>query len=160
LRGLTPIFGCFDDGQFDERLLESRFSGNPDLALAEGSYWTRKLQARFFAGDYPGALEASLRAQQLQPTSASFFECAEYHFYSALSRAGSCESAVAGQWHGHVIALATHHRQLEVWATACPDNFENRVALVGAEIARIDGRAFDAMKLYEQAIRSAQANGF
>jgi PAS domain S-box-containing protein len=32
--------------------------------------------------------------------------------------------------------------------------------LVGAEIARIDGRAFDAMNLYEQAILSAQANGF
>ena len=100
LRGLTPIFGRFDDGQFDELLLESRFCRNPDLALAEGSYWTRKLQARFFAGDYAGALEASLRAQQLQPTSASFFECAEYHFYSALSRAASCESAAAGQMAG------------------------------------------------------------
>ena len=41
-----------------------------------------------------------------------------------------------------------------------PENFENRAALVGAEIARIDGRAFDAMNLYEQAILSAQANGF
>jgi len=160
LRGLTPIFGCFDDEQFDELLLESRFCGNPDLALAEGSYWIRKLQARFFAGDYADALEASLRAEQLQPTSASFFECAEYHFYSALSRAASCESAAAGQWQEHVRALAAHHRQLEVWATACPDNFENRAALVGAEIARIDGRAFDAMNLYEQAILSARANGF
>src|SRR5262245_39718221 len=160
LRGLTPIFGCFDDGQFDELLLESRFCRNPDLALAEGSYWTRKLQARFFAGDYAGALEASLRAQQLQPTSASFFECAEYHFYSALSRAASCESAAAGQWQEHVRALAAHHRQLEVWATACPDNFENRAALVGAEIARIEGRALDAEHLYEHAIHSAHTHGF
>ncbi len=160
LRGLTPIFGCFDDGEFDELLLESRFSGNPDLALAEGSYWIRKLQARFFAGDYASALEASLRAQQLQPTSASFFECAEYHFYSALSRAASCESAAADQWQEHVKALAVHHRQLEVWATACPDNFENRAALVGAEIARIEGRALDAEHLYEHAIHSAHTHGF
>src|SRR5215470_5468294 len=160
LRGLTPIFGCFDDGQFDELLLESRFCRNRDLAWAAGPYWTRKLQARFFAGDYTSALEASLRAQQLQPTSASFFEYAEYHFYSALSRAASCESAAAGQWQEHVRALAAHNRQLEVWATACPDNYENRAALVGAEIARIEGRAFDAMNLYEQAILSAQTNGF
>ena len=160
LRGLTPIFGSFDDGQFDELLLESRFCGNPDLALAEGSYWIRKLQARFFAGDYAGALEASLRAQQLQPTSASFFECAEYHFYSALSRAASCESAAAGQWQEHVRALAAHHRQLEVWATACPENFENRAALVGAEIARIEGRDLDAEHLYEHAIHSAHTHGF
>ncbi|MCA1396258.1 AAA family ATPase [Bradyrhizobium sp. BRP56] len=159
LRGLTPIFGCFDDGQFDELVLESRFRENPDLALAAGSYWTRKLQARFFAGDNAGALEASLRAQQLQPTSASFFECAEYHFYSALSRAASCESAAAGQWQEHVRALAAHHRQLEVWAMACPENFENRAALVGAEIARIEGRALDAEHLYEHAIRSAHTHG-
>ncbi|WLB01243.1 AAA family ATPase [Bradyrhizobium elkanii] len=160
LRGLTPIFGRFDDGQFDERLLESRFCRNPDLALAAGSYWTRKLQARFFAGDYAGALEASLRAQQLQPTSASFFECAEYHFYSALSRAAFCEPAAADRCQEHVRALAVHHRQLEVWATACPDNFENRTALVGAEVARIEGRALDAEHLYEHAIHSAHTHGF
>src|SRR6201989_854760 len=160
LRGLTPIFGRFDDGQFDELELESRFCRNPDLALAEGSYWIRKLQARFFAGEYAGGLEASLRAQKLQPTSASFFECAEYHFYSALCRAASCESAAAGQWHEHVRALAAHHRQLEVWATACPDNFENRAALVGAEIARIEGRTLDAEHLYEHAIDSAHTHGF
>ncbi|WFU55234.1 AAA family ATPase [Bradyrhizobium pachyrhizi] len=160
LRGLTPIFGRFDDGQFDELLLESRFGRNPDLALAAGSYWIRKLQARFFAGDYADALEASLMAQQLQPTSASFFECAEYHFYSALSRAASCDSAAAGQQQEHVRALAAHHRQLEVWAMACPDSFENRAALVGAEIARIEGRALDAEHLYEHAIHSAQAHGF
>jgi PAS domain S-box-containing protein len=48
----------------------------------------------------------------------------------------------------------------EVWAKHCPENFENRAALVGAEIARIDGREFEAMRLYEQAIRSAHENGF
>jgi PAS domain S-box-containing protein len=57
-------------------------------------------------------------------------------------------------------ALAAHHKQLQVWAADCPDNFENRAALVGAEIARLEGRELDAERLYEQAIRSARANGF
>ena len=35
-----------------------------------------------------------------------------------------------------------------------------RQALVDAEIARIEGRVLDAEQLYEQAIHSAQANGF
>ena len=60
----------------------------------------------------------------------------------------------------HFEALAAHHRQLEVWAENCPENFENRAALVGAEIARIEGRELDAEHLYEQAIRSAHENGF
>jgi hypothetical protein len=42
----------------------------------------------------------------------------------------------------------------------CRENFENRAALVGAEIARIEGRDGDSLRLYERAIRSAHANGF
>src|SRR5207244_6802284 len=88
-------------------------------------------------------------------------EAAEYHFYEALSLAAVCDAAAAtDQRQQHVAALAGHHRQFEVWAANCPENFENRAALVGAEIARIDGRDVDAMRLYEQAIRSARANDF
>jgi PAS domain S-box-containing protein len=140
--------------------MERRFSSNSDLALPECWYWIRKLQARFFAGDYTAALEASSRAQRLLWTSPSMFETAEYHFYGALSQAASCESAAAGQRRQHVEALVAHHRQLEIWAANCPENFENRAALAGAEIARIEGRVLDAEHLYEQAIRSAHANGF
>ena len=160
LRGLTPTFGCFDDGQFNEARIERRFSRNPDLAFGECFYWIRKLQARFFAGDYASALEASSRAQQLLWTSVSQLETAEYRFYGALSQAASCDFAAAGERQQHLDAVAAHHKQLQLWAVNCPDNFENRTALVGAEIARIEGRELDAERLYEQAIRSARANGF
>ncbi|HMH18926.1 MAG TPA: PAS domain S-box protein, partial [Burkholderiales bacterium] len=53
-----------------------------------------------------------------------------------------------------------HHKQLQVWAESCPEHFENRAALVGAEIARLEGRDVEAMRLYEHAIRSAHDNGF
>jgi PAS domain S-box-containing protein len=160
LRGLTRTFGSFDDARFDELRVERRLAANPDLALAEFFYWTRKLQARFFAGDYASATEASSKAQPLLWVAVAQLETAEYHFYGALSRAASCDSALAGERQRHLEALVAHHRQLEIWAENCPENFENRAALVGAEIARIEGRALDAMDFYEQAIRSARANGF
>src|SRR5260370_30449882 len=47
-----------------------------------------------------------------------------------------------------------------MWATNCQENLENRAALVGAEIARIEGRELEAERLYERAIRSARANEF
>src|SRR6202040_3093953 len=122
--------------------------------------WTRKLQARFFAGDYASALEASSRAQRLLWSLGSQLETAEYQFYGALSQAASCDCAAAGERQQYLDAIAAHHKQLQLWGANCPDNFENRAALVGAEIARIDGRDIDAMSLYEQAIRSARANGF
>jgi PAS domain S-box-containing protein len=160
LRGLTPTFGCFDDEQFNEARIERRFSENPVLVFGECFYWIRKLQARFFAGDYASALEASSRAQRLLWSLGSQFELAEYEFYGALSSAASCDSAAAGERQKHLDALAAHHKRLQLWAANCPANFENRVALVSAEIARIEGRELDAERLYEQAIRSANANGF
>ena len=153
-------FGYFDHGQFDERRFERHLASNPGLALPECWYWIRKLQARFFAGEYSSAIEASARAQQLLWTSPSLFEVAEYQFYSALSLAASCDSATVDQRRQHVEALAAHYRELEVCAGNCPENFASRAALVGAEIARIEGRQLDAEHLYEQAIRSAHANGF
>ena len=61
LRGLTPTFGSFDDEEFNEIRIERRFADNPDLAFVEFWYWVRKLQARFFAGDYAAAVDASSR---------------------------------------------------------------------------------------------------
>ncbi len=160
LRGLKPKFGCFDDEQFDELRIEQRFASNPDLARAECEYWIRKLQARFFAGDHAAAIRASTMAQRLLWTQSARFGTAEYHFYGALSRAGCWDSAPAGERQQHLQALLAHGRQLEIWAENCPENFENRAALVGAEIARVEGRALEAMDLYERAISSARANGF
>jgi PAS domain S-box-containing protein len=159
LRGLTPKFGSFDDEQFDELRFERHLASEPVLALPECWYWIRKLQARFVAGDYASAVDASLRAQRLLWTSPSLFETAEYHLYGALSHAACCDSVFPDR-HRHFEALAAHHRQLEEWAENCPENFETRAALVGAEIARIQRRELEAERLYEQAIRSAHANGF
>ena len=60
----------------------------------------------------------------------------------------------------HFRALVEHHNQLVLWAGNCPENFENRAALVGAEIARIEERELAAEQLYEKAIRSSHTNGF
>jgi PAS domain S-box-containing protein len=165
LRGLTRKFGSFDDGQLDELQFERHLSSKADLALPECLYWVRKMQARFFSGDYEAAIEAAQMARRRYTASTSlittpFFGLAEYHFYSALTRAACCDSAGVSQRQQHLEAIAAHLRQLELWAKHCPENFENRAALVSAEIARIEGRPLDAERLYEQAIESARASGF
>ena len=134
---------------------------NPDLALAECWYWIRKLQARFFAGDYAcghrGLIEGATAAVDIAVT------CSKRRSIISTARCLAPHPATPRpptSAQQHVEALAAHHRQLEIWAANCPENFENRAALVGAEIARIEGRELDAERLYEQAIRSARANGF
>ena len=160
LRGLTTKFGCFDDEHFDEEQFERRLSNREGHAIAACWYWVRKLQARFFAGDYAAAVAASANAQRLLWTSPSFLETAEAHFYGALSHAASCDAPLPEQYRVHAQALAAHHDQLVEWAEHCPANFEDRALLVAAELARIEGRPLDAERLYESAIRSSRKNGF
>jgi PAS domain S-box-containing protein len=160
LRGSTTQFGSLDDQHFDELQMESYFATQPHLLEAECWYWVRKLQVRFLAGDYAAAVDASSHAQALIWTSSSFLESADAHFYGALSHAESCDGASAEAYQQHFQALNAHQRQLDIWAEHCPDNFENRAALVGAEIARIQSRDLDAMRLYEKAIQSSRENGF
>ena len=170
LRGLPPTFGRFDDTQHNELQFEYHISSQPHLALVACRHWVRKVQARYLAGDYAAAMDALSRAHQLLWTSTSFCEEAEYHFYGALLRAALCDPVQAdgdgprstrpAEPAQHIEALGIHYRQLRIWAEHCPENFENRAALVGAEIARIEGREREAARLYEQAIRSAQTNGF
>jgi len=160
LRGLTHEFGSFNDQEFDEAEFERRLASNPALADAGFGYWALKIQAWFFAGDYASAIGASLKAQQLLWSAPSLLEPAGFRFYSALSHAAAWDSAAPVEREEHFEALAAHHQQLETWAKHCPENFENRAALVGAEIARIEDRQVDAEQLYEKAIHSAHANGF
>ena len=160
LRGLTPEFGCFDDGEFDEFQAEQRLASNPVLSCAEFFYWTRKLQGRFFAGDLVSAVNASLKAHQLLWTATGQLETADFRFHAALARAVSWDSASPDQKKSHFDALNDHSRQLDVWAEHCPANFESRAALARAEIARIEARTLEAEQLYEEAIRSGHTNGF
>jgi PAS domain S-box-containing protein len=164
LRGRTRKFGSLDDGSFNERSFEERLTGHPAYALLECYYWIRKLQARFLAGDFASAVDAADKAEKWYETSelvALFLtEMADFHFYAALSRAAWCEPMGPAPYAEQRGALHRHEQQLRAWAANCPQNFEDRAALVAGEIARLEGRELDAERLYERAIHSARENGF
>jgi PAS domain S-box-containing protein len=160
LRGLTTRLGSFDDAVFRESDLEHDLAGDRALALTDCSYNIRKLQARFFAGEYADALQAGSRAQPKLWTIVFRLDVFEYHFYDALCHAAVHESASLEDRKFHRARLTEHQEKLDNWALHCPENFANRAALVGAEVARIEGRDADAIRLYEKAIRSAHDNGF
>jgi PAS domain S-box-containing protein len=160
LRGLTTTFGCLDHEGYSELDTERRLADSPNLVLAEFYYWTRKLQAHFFAGDLAAAVDASLRAESLLWTSAAMFEAAEYRLFGALSHAAVWDHATPEQRPRHFDSVLDHHQQLQVWAEVNPETFEDRAALVGAEVARIEGRVQDAQELYDKAIRAAHKFGF
>ena len=160
LRGMTPALSSFGATDFDEDRFRERLEADPRLAFPAGSYWIRKQQAFFNAGEYASAMEAANQAKRYLWTFPSFFENAEYHFYSGLAHAALCSSASSDERRRHLESLAVHRKQLAQWAENCPENFEDRVSLLAAETARIDGRDWEAQTRYEAAIRAARENGF
>jgi PAS domain S-box-containing protein len=160
LRGLTATFGRLDHEGYDERDTELHLASNRNLGFVECFYWVRKLQARFLAGDHSAAVDAAMNVQPLLWNTPSNFETVEFHLYGALAHAAAHDVASADQRRQHFEALVGHHQQLEVWAQHNPVTFENRAAIVGAEIARIEGRVLEAQDLYEKAVRSAHTQGF
>jgi PAS domain S-box-containing protein len=160
LRGLTPDMLSFDDAEFNERQFERHLESNPQLAIGACWYWIRKLQARVYAGDYTSAHDAAAKLAPLLWTAPTQFELAEYHFYGALAQAGYCDVSAPELRVPQLTALAEHHRQLALWAQHCPETFSNRATLVSAEIARLENRDPEAMRLYDAAIRSASEHGF
>jgi PAS domain S-box-containing protein len=160
LRGLTASFGRLDHDGYDERQTERHLASDRNLALGHFFYSVRKAQARCLAGDYTSAVDAAMTAHRLVWGAASNFETAELEFYGALARAGACGTAPADRRQEHFDALIAHHKQLQAWAEHNPVTFESRSAIVGAELARIEGRVLDAQDLFESAMRSAHAHGF
>src|SRR6202048_1830447 len=160
LRGLRPTFTSLDGTEFDEGSFEQRLESKPQLAIAASWYWIRKLQACVYAGDHASAIAAASKAASVLWTTPTQFELAEYHFYAALARATCCDMAAAEERPQHLEALASHLKQIAIWADNCPATFANRAALVGAELARLEARELDAERLYEEAIHSARERGF
>ncbi|MCA1442449.1 PAS domain S-box protein [Ensifer sp. IC4062] len=160
LRGPSLDFNSSDNAGYGDNSYERHIEEDPPLALCTCTYWIHKLQACVLAQDYARAMEAVEKATPLLWATRSFLEAADYHFYGALARAVACDSAGSDERAQHFDLLRNHHRQLTVWAENCPANFANRAALVGAEIARLEGRDIDAMRLYEEAIRSAREHKF
>jgi PAS domain S-box-containing protein len=160
LRGFSIAFDSPDNAGYVDGSFERRLKQDSPLALCACSYWIHKLQACVLAQDHALAIDAVTNATPLLWSTRSFLEAADFHFYGALAQAAACDSAGGEERAQHFEALLKHHRQLTLWAENCSETFGSRAELVSAEIARLEGRDLDAMRFYEEAIRSAREHRF
>ena len=160
MQGRTATVSTFSDGQFDESTFEAELTGDRMNTMI-CVYWILKLKARFLSGDYTEALAAApkVKPMLLRGEAAQIFSL-DYSFYTALTVAALYENASADEQDEWRNLLAAHREQLREWAEIYPPTFGDKYALVSAEIARLEGRDAEAMRLYEQAIKSAREHGF
>src|SRR5258706_12764045 len=160
MQGRTAALSTFNDAQFDEAAFEAQLLAGERMPTMICWYWIVKAKARFLSGDYTGALAAADKAKALLWSSTAHFPLIDYYYYAALTVAALHENASAGERKGWRERLATYQAQLREWADNYPPTFGDKHALVSAEIARLEGRDADAMRLYEEAIQLARENGF
>jgi predicted ATPase/signal transduction histidine kinase len=160
LRGTSGAYPALSDASRDEATFEAGLATRPGMPLPDCWYWIRKLKMRVIANDPEAAIVAARNARELLWVSPSNVDVAEHHFYAALAHVAMHGRGSPAADADHRAAAAEYQRQLQVWATHCHENFDNRRLLVDAEIARIDGRELAAQRLYEDAIRSAHVGGF
>jgi diguanylate cyclase (GGDEF)-like protein/PAS domain S-box-containing protein len=160
MQGKTVALSRFSDARFDEAAFEE---GLVRDGMSEMRYlhWSLKLQAGFLAGDYAAALAAADKAKMDLRSSFYLLSTLNYHYYDALALAAVHDTAMPEQQRTWRASMAAHEKQLREWVETChAPTFLDKHALVLAEIARLDGKDKDAMRLYEQAIASASENDF
>jgi len=159
MRGQTAAFSSFSDAHFDEEKFEAQLTEDrmPHLVCY---YWILKLQARFTSGDFDAAIAAAQKAKPLLWSAEILIESANYYFYSALTIAAAHEITGSRVQSDGLEVLKRSLELLREWSQSCPETFLDKYTLVSAEVARIEHRDLDAMRLYEEAIRTARENGF
>jgi PAS domain S-box-containing protein len=158
MRGQTAAFSSFSDPEFDEEKFEAQLTEDrmPHLVCY---YWILKLQARFISGNFDVAIAAAQKAKPLLWSAEFLIESVNYYFYSALAIAATHETG-SGMQSGGLAVITQSLELLQEWSRSCPETFLDKYTLVLAEVARIEHRDLDAMRLYEEAIRTARENGF
>jgi predicted ATPase/signal transduction histidine kinase len=159
LRADTAVTSTFNDPTFDEATFEAQTTrGRAPIVM--GRYWILKLMARHLSAGYREALSAAEKAKPLLGAIMLMEPRLNYFYFAALTVAALFETASAEQQQAWRVLLGDHQKQLREWTENYPPTFGDKLALVSAEIARIEGRDLDALRLYEEAIHLARRNGF
>jgi predicted ATPase/signal transduction histidine kinase len=151
--------GAGSSAPLDETALEARVlrGGVPLVACF---HWILQLQRHVLLGNSEKALEFAAKAKPILWSARLNLQSMDYCFYHSFAIAAVFEAASPEGRTELRENLIEHLASFQRWAESCPATFAHKHALVSAEWARLEGRDIEAMRLYEQSIRSAAERGF
>ncbi|MEH1818910.1 MAG: AAA family ATPase [Nostoc sp.] len=159
LRGLTHHNLTLSDDGFDE---SHALSVITDAGFVSGIifYHIIKLIIFFTYRQYTEALKSALELSKFPVTTLALPIETDYILYYSLTLTALYPTVSNQEQEQFLQTLEFHQQQLQYWANHCSANFLHKSQLVAAEIARLEGRDLEAMRLYEQSIASASEQGF
>ncbi|MCX4243107.1 protein kinase domain-containing protein [Paraliomyxa miuraensis] len=162
LQGETEGPASLSDASFDEAAFVEEIEG-ASLGFSCLWYDVIKLQLLTLEGDLEGATQALERAERRR-TNSAWFLSTELSFYrcmllAARARAEADSSEPPGRPQ-QVDALREALRPIQRLAELCPQGYVHKELLVRAELAALEGRPDEALRLYDHAVVRARADGF
>jgi predicted ATPase/signal transduction histidine kinase len=130
------------------------------LPVVQCFYWILQLQLRCLMGDAAAALDAAEKAKPTLWSARCHLQTSTFWFYHGLALLGVMRSAPASLSSSLQKDLEDCFAALGRLADSAPHTYAHKHDLLSAERASMDGRDMEAMRLYEQAVRSAADKGF
>ena len=159
LQGLTKDkYTLNSDDSFDEIQHLKRINNNGSCI---GTVWYHliKLQILFLYENYEDAIKMALVLED-SATIPGQISVVEHYFYYSLTIAALYPETTNEEKKVRWKILEKNQIRMKKWADNCPGNFLHKYLLVAAEMARISGKDMEAMKLYDEAIKSAEENEY
>lgn len=159
LRGLTHHPLTLSDSEFDETQALSQLE-QANFMAGLTFHHIIKLIIFFTYEQYEEALNSARKTFEFPVKTLALSIETDAVFYYALTLTALYPTMIDAEKEQVLATLSLHRQQLHNWTAHCAANFIHKSQLVAAEIARIEGRDLEAMRLYEQSIQSAREHGF
>ncbi|MCU0541233.1 MAG: trifunctional serine/threonine-protein kinase/ATP-binding protein/sensor histidine kinase [Oscillatoriaceae cyanobacterium Prado104] len=99
-------------------------------------------------------------AENHEKTVAGLFTSAQANFYQSLAILAAYPNLETDRQQQLLEKVRTNQAQMNHWAQHAPMNFQHKYDLVAAEKHRVLGNKFEALELYDIAIKGAKSNAY
>jgi predicted ATPase/class 3 adenylate cyclase len=160
LQGGTADRKAFDTGETNESSFLKTSNDERDF-YSIALFYVFKAKVLYLYGELAAALEAFRKTVDLAgPLSGHAAALGTRNATHSLILLGLCDTVGEDLRKEYLSAVAANQGLLNGWAENCPENFRHKYLLVEGERARVEGRKDDAIRLYNEAIRSARESEF
>ncbi len=159
MRGNSARQGSLDGDDFDEAQFEEDIATS-QMGVLRLWYLIHKLGARYWYGDWRGALPVMKAAGEFLDGDPGTPDLTLYFLYSGLLSARCLIESDGDERDAHREQLDRCLRQYGEWARSSPVNMGGQFALMRAEDAWARGDLQAALSAYDESIRLLREHGF
>ena len=151
----------FDEGE----MLSILETANNQISLF-AAYLAKAILSYLFK-EFAAAIENASIAENYKASAPGHMTVAVHNFYYSLALLAQysnaqfqAESGRESEQQEALAIVELNQEKMKGWAYHAPANYQHKYALVEAEIARVKGQNWEAMKYYDLAIAGARKQGY